>query len=252
MDVDERIRRFEALVAEEPGNDMAIFSLAGAYNQAGRYGEAAQTYLKAIEVNPDLSKAYQLAGAALMADQQEDRAAEVLEKGFVVAAGRGDLMPQRAMGDMLEKLGREVPQVGDAKPQAAVQAGAPGTIICHATGKPGTKMPRRPFRGPVGEWIGEHVCQETFQTWIGQGTKLINELRLDLSRDEDEQLYDYAMRAYLKISDERYEQLTGRPAPQVSDQHADMVARLIYGGSEIAEFKGNLRDLIQERSRGAG
>jgi tetratricopeptide (TPR) repeat protein len=250
MDLDERISRFEALVGEEPDNDMAVFSLAGAYNQAGRYADAARTYARAIEINPDLSKAYQLAGTALMADQDEDAAAEILDRGYRVAAERGDLMPQRAMGELLEKLGREVPEV-ESKAKATAPAVPPGeSLVCHSSGKSGTKMPKAPFRGPLGAWIHEHIANETFQTWIGQGTKVINELRLDLSRDEDADLYDYAMRAYLRVSDELYRELTGNEPARVTDEQAELVARMIYGGAEIAEFKGNLRDLINERSGG--
>ena len=40
-------------------------------------------------------------------------------------------------------------------------------------GRPGTKMARAPFRGPVGEWIQTNISKETFDTWIAQGTKVI-------------------------------------------------------------------------------
>jgi Fe-S cluster biosynthesis and repair protein YggX len=70
-------------------------------------------------------------------------------------------------------------------------------------------MARPPFRGPVGEWIRENVSHQTFQAWIAQGTKVINELRLDLSRDEDAETYDRHMREYLGIDDALYERLTG-------------------------------------------
>ena len=97
MDIDERIRRFEELVKEDPENDMALFSLAGAYNQSGRYKDAAETYTRCTELNPTMSKAYQLAGAALMASDQADKAKDLLTRGYTIAAEQGDLMPKKAM-----------------------------------------------------------------------------------------------------------------------------------------------------------
>ena len=81
------------------------------------------------------------------------------------------------------------------------------------TGQAGHKMSRPPFKGPVGAWIFEHISQETFDTWIKQGTKVINEMRLDLSRDQDADTYDKQMREYLGIDEEMYEKLmSGTPA----------------------------------------
>ena len=71
-------------------------------------------------------------------------------------------------------------------------------------------MARAPFRGPVGEWIQANITKETFDTWIAQGTKVINELRLDLSREQDEEVYDQHMREYLGIDDEMYERMMAK------------------------------------------
>ncbi len=208
MDVSQRIAQFEAMVRPEadPNNDMAWFSLAGAYAQAGRHADAAKAYLRCAELNPDMSKAYQLAGAALVADGNPERAGEVLTKGYEVAARRGDFMPRKAIGEMLEKLGLPVPQVAGA-PAAAAPA---GSFVCRKTGRAGTKMARPPFSGPVGKWIAENISQETFKDWIAQGTKVINELRLDLSREHDSDTYDQHMREFLGIDEAVYADLTGK------------------------------------------
>jgi len=243
MDLDERIRRFEALVAEEPENDMAAFSLAGAYNQAGRYGDAAETYRRAIAVNPELSKAYQLAGAALMADQREDEAAELLTEGFKVAAERGDRMPQQAMGDLLERLGRPLPEVNtsDAGPAAAPT----GSFVCGVTGNAGTKLARPPFRGPIGVWIQERASKETFDTWIGLGTKIINELKLDLSNDEHDAVYDYAMRRYLGLTDEIYEELLdGAEPPRAPAEYRPVIDQILGRQGDLERYQGQLHDRL--------
>ncbi len=207
MDVNGRIAQFEKMAADDPANDMAHFSLGSAYNQAGRFEEAAAAFLRCVSVNPLMSKAYQLAGAALMASMQTERAAEVLTEGFKVAASRGDLMPKNAMGDMLKKLGKPVPEVAGAPTTASGPGAAAGTFVCRQSGKPGNKMARPPFKGPIGEWIAANISKETFDQWIGQGTKVINELRLDMSRDEDGATYDKYMEEFLGIDPEMRERI---------------------------------------------
>lgn len=209
MDTQQRIAQFENMVRDEadPNNDMAWFMLGGAYGQAGRHADSARAYMRCVSINAGMSKAYQLAGQAFITAGDKDSAAEVLTQGYKAAAERGDRMPMKAMGELLTSIGRPVPEVAGAKTAPAASGG--GGFVCTRTGRPGTKMPRPPFRGPVGAWIGEHISKETFDEWIGQGTKVINELRLDLSRDEDEAAYDAHMREYLGIDDELYEKLTG-------------------------------------------
>ncbi len=205
MDIETRIAQFEKMANDDPSNDMAHFSLGGAYQQAGRFEEAAESYLRCVELNPGMSKAYQLAGAALIATDQPDRAGEILTKGYTEAAKRGDLMPKRAMGDMLEQLKLPVPEVEQQKMGPTPD----GSFICRKTGRPGHQMERAPFKGALGEWIHQNISQETFQLWIAQGTKVINELRLDLSQDQDSDTYDAHMREFLGIDDVMYEEITG-------------------------------------------
>jgi len=210
MDLTARIAQFENMVREgaDPTNDMAWFSLAGAYAQANRHADAARAYRTCIELNPNFSKAYQMAGEALRAAGDASGAIAILTEGYKVAARKGDLMPKRAIGELLKSLNAPIP----SDPAGTTTAPAPSTsgFLDRKTGKPGTKMTRPPFKGPIGQWIHEHISQETFDAWIRQGTKVINELRLDLSRDADEQTYDAHMREFLGIDDEMYEGLTGK------------------------------------------
>jgi Fe-S cluster biosynthesis and repair protein YggX len=204
--LDDRIAQFEKMCREDPDNDMAHFSLGGAYNQAGRFQDAADAYSRCFGLNPGFSKAYQMAGAALMAVQDSDGAARVLLDGYHIAHTKGDLMPKNAIAEMLTTLGVPLPRLEEAGP-----AVPEGSFICQVTGKPGHEMKRPPFKGPVGAWIAENVSEETFQAWIGQGTKVINELRLDLSNDEHAEVYDQHMREYLGIDDALLAKLTGKP-----------------------------------------
>ncbi len=202
--INARIAQFENMVREgaDPTNDMAWFSLGGAYTQAGRPADAARAYTRCFELNPAMSKAYQLAGKALIDSGDRDKAVVVLAEGYTSAAERGDRMPMNAMGEMLDSLGVKRPEVVGKAAAAAIAPLPDGTFMCSKSGRPGTKMKKPPFKGPVGEWIFENISSETFEEWIRQGTKVINELRLDLSRDEDSEKYDSFMRDYLGLDEE--------------------------------------------------
>lgn len=203
----DRIAQFEKMAREDPTNDMAHFSLGNAYLQAGRAAEAAKAFENAVAVNPGMSKAYQLAGDAMIKAGWTDKAVAVLTKGYEVAASRGDRMPQQAIADLLRSVGREPPQSAEPAKAAAEQLKASGAFICRRTGRPGTKLSAPPFRGLLGQWIFENISAETWRTWIGQGTKVINELRLDLSRDQDQETYDLHMREFLGVDDELHQQI---------------------------------------------
>lgn len=224
-DLDRRIAQFQNMAQADPENEMAHFSLAQALVQAGRHAEAAESYIRCTELAPGMSKAYQLAAESLLKAGDSGRAAQFAVRGYTIAAERGDLLPKNALADLLKRLGRDVPEVaakggtkkdgisllgGDSAggPRPDPASFPPGTFIDHKTGRPGTRMPRPPFRGPLGQWIHEHISQETFNAWIGQGTKVINELRLDLSRDQDAEIYDQHMREFLGIDDALYERIT--------------------------------------------
>ncbi|MEQ8770385.1 MAG: Fe(2+)-trafficking protein [Phycisphaerales bacterium] len=238
MDINERISRFEALIAEEPDNDMAHFSLAGAYQQAGRPEDAARAYVRCTEVNPDMSKAFQLGGQALAQTGQTDAAIELLQRGYVSAMEKGDLMPAKGMKETLESLGAEVPTT-----KADEEAG-PADMTCAVTGKPGSKIERAPFKGGLGDWLVANVTKQTWDEWLGLGTKIINELRLDLSRDEHEVVYDYAMRRYLRLSDEQYAELTGEPARDPGADFKHTVDMVLERMGQLESFQGDLHKQV--------
>ncbi len=200
--LEQRIAQFENMTAADPDNDMAHFSLGNAYLQAGRAAEAAQSFERTTELNPDMSKAFQMAGEAMIKAGWEDRAVAVLEAGWKVAATRGDLMVRDAIADRLVSIGRPAPELDASTKKEAEAFAASGSFVCRRTGRAGTQMEHPPFKGPVGAWIEANISSETWNDWIGQGTKVINELRLDFSRDEDQEVYDRHMREFLGIDDD--------------------------------------------------
>jgi Fe-S cluster biosynthesis and repair protein YggX len=204
MEIQARISQWENMTQADPTNDMAWFSLGNAYRDAGRLADADRALAKALQLNPAMSRAYQLRGQVLIALNRNEEAAKLLAEGYRRAAERGDVMPQRAMGSLLEKLGQPVPEV--QRPAATAAGPASGdTIIDRRTGRPGTRLADPPMRGPLGRFIYDHFSQETWREWIGQGTKVINELRLDFSNDEHQKVYERHMMEWLGISPEEVE-----------------------------------------------
>jgi len=207
---DDRIAQFEKMAHDDPTNDMAHFSLGSAYLQAGRPADAAKSLERAIDINPEMSKAYQLAGEAMIKAGWEDRAAALLAKGYPIATRRGDRMPQQEIARLLERLGRPVPKVDVEAERAKQKEATGGSFVCRRSGRAGTQLEKPPFRGPVGKWIHENISAETWDTWIRQGTKVINELRLDFSREQDQAAYDEHMYEFLGLDEDMLKQIRGQ------------------------------------------
>ena len=106
----------------------------------------------------------------------------------------------------LESSNVDISELFDGDGSAEVEAAAAklretGTFICQRTGRAGHQMAKPPFKGSVGAWIHANIAEETWQEWIRQGTKVINELRLDLSRENDAATYDRHMHEYLGVDE---------------------------------------------------
>lgn len=195
MDLATRIEQFEAVVNDDPSDQMAWFALGGALAEAERPREAATAFERVIALNSQMSRAYELAATQYITINEQDKATPLLQQGWDIADQNGDLKVKSAIEDIFTSLGLEPPKRPEIDPADLPE----GAMICAKTKRPGTEMQRPPFKGQIGEWIHANITQETFNDWIGQGTKVINELRLDLSRDEDEQTYDRYMWEYLKV-----------------------------------------------------
>ncbi len=209
MDLTTRIEQFRNMAQADPTNEMAHFSLGQSLLNSGDSAllpEAVAAFTACIRLNPDMSKAYQLCGQALAALGEKGEAVRILTEGYSIAARKGDLMPKNAMADQLAALGAPLPAVAASAP--AGPSAPSGSFICSVTGRPGTKLAKPPFKGPLGEKIAETVSQETWRAWIGQGTKVINELRLDLSRPDHDRVYEQHMLEFLQLTDWAEQNLT--------------------------------------------
>jgi len=60
-------------------------------------------------------------------------------------------------------------------------------------------MEERPFKGNLGERIWAEVCQSCWQEWIRMGTKVINEMGLELADERHQATYDEYMMEFLQL-----------------------------------------------------
>tara|TARA_A100001391_G_scaffold167223_1_gene127524 strand:- start:145 stop:888 length:744 start_codon:yes stop_codon:yes gene_type:complete len=246
MDPDKRISQFQRLIADDPTNDMAYFSLGNALLQSDRYDEAADTFVQCAKINEAMTKAYQLAGDAYIKAGHNDKAKMILTQGYIEATTRGDMLPKKAIAELLASINEEVPVVEDKAPETPAAAKPTGDFKCAKSGEMGTKMARAPFKNAMGTWIQENISNETFTEWIHLGTKIINELRLDLSRDDHDAVYEYGMRIFLGFNDELYQEKMGEPPAPVDGQFRSVIEEMMSMGGHLESFQGNLHTKVDE------
>jgi Fe-S cluster biosynthesis and repair protein YggX len=200
VDPEAKIAQFKNMTAADPDNELGHFSLGKACIDAGKFADAEPAFRRVIELKPDFSKAYHLlAETQLKLDRQAD-AVKTLTKGFEVAAGRGDLIPRDAMADMLQQLGAPVPEIAAQAPASAPSdSAASGDFKCSRCGRPSEQLPKLPFKGQLGEKIHANICKPCWTEWIGMGTKVINEMGLQLADPRHQQAYDEHMTEFLQL-----------------------------------------------------
>ncbi len=202
MDFDERISQFKNMAEADPDNEMGHFSLGKAYFDAGRYAEAEPALARVLELNPTHSKTYQLLGQTRLELGKREEAVKTLKQGYEIAAQRGDVMPRDGIGQVLAELGEALPEVETAPadaPAATSPAISPDGFRCSRCGRPDGKLPARPFKGELGEKVWDRVCDQCWREWIGMGTKVINELSLQLADPKAQQMYDQHMIEFLQL-----------------------------------------------------
>ena len=191
-----RIEQFRKMAEADPNNELGHFSLARACLDAGDYGQAIQSFQRALELNADIAKIYQLLATALLKQDRKPEAIERLTRGVEVATARGDMMPKKEMIQMLKDLGAPVPQSAES---AAAQPVGEGQVLCKRCGRVARKQASPPFSNAQGKEIYENICADCWKAWIGMGTKVINELRLPLSDPQAQKIFDQHMREFLNL-----------------------------------------------------
>lgn len=197
-DMSSRIEQFRKMADADPDNELGHFSLGRAYFDAGQMPEAITSFERVIQLNPKLSKVYQLLASALLKLEKQPQAIDILTAGVKMADERGDLMPKNDMIRMLQELNAPVPELKSA---AAERAPTEGEVLCHRCGKIKGKMAHPPFSNAQGKMIMEKICADCWREWIGMGTKVINELRLPLSDPRAQKEFDRHMYEFLNLKE---------------------------------------------------
>jgi tetratricopeptide (TPR) repeat protein len=196
----DRIAQFRKMANDSPDDELGHYRLGQLLTEAGQYDEAAQSFRRALEVNPHFSRVYQLLAQALLQLGRRDEALATLREGYRVADERGDNMPRDEMARLMTQLGEAPPQ-----PKKAAPAAGDG-FRCQRPGCFAGSRARKLTAPPIGldralaEKIMATVCADCWDGWLrNMSIKVINELRLDLSTDRGAEEYDRYMREYLGL-----------------------------------------------------
>lgn len=192
----ERIAQFRKMASDDPDNELGHFRLGQLLLEDGQFEEAVKSFRRTLELSPQFSKVYQLLGTSLIQLGRRDEAVQALQQGYAVADERGDNMPRDEMAKLLAQLGQPMPE----RKQAAAATGAGGFHCqrpgCHF-GARARQLARPPMSDAIGQRIYENICADCWNLWLRDlSVKVINELRLDLSREDHQAAYDDNMRQF--------------------------------------------------------
>jgi tetratricopeptide (TPR) repeat protein len=199
----ERIAQFRKMANDDPDNELGHFRLGQLLVEAQQHEEAVKSFRRALEINPQFSKVHQLLGASLIALGRHPEAITVLKEGYVLADELGNNIPRDEMARMLRELGQSLPETRKKAPAAA---GGPGDgFRCQRPGCPfGTRarrLDKAPMNDELGQRIQESVCADCWNWWLRDvSIKVINEMRLDLSTPQSQEMYDRVLRETLGLA----------------------------------------------------
>jgi len=196
--LEERIAQFRKMANDDPENELGHFRLGQLLMEAEQYEQAVQSFQRTLELSPYFSKVYQLLGTCLVRLNRRDDAVRVLKEGVAVADERGDKMPREEMAKLLGQLGEAVP----APKRPADSGPAGGGFACQRpgcmAGNRARQLPGPPMNDDLGRRIHASICAECWNEWLRNfSIKVINEMRLDLSLERGQEVYDQIMREYL-------------------------------------------------------
>jgi Fe-S cluster biosynthesis and repair protein YggX len=196
-EMNSRIEQFRKMANDDPTNEIAHFSLGREYLASGQFDAAVASLSRCLELNPNISKAYQLQAQALQQLGRRDDAIARLTEGVKRADERGEMMPRGEMLKMLQEMGAPVPELKSAA--TAPKAVGEGQVLCAHCHRAGPKLPRVPFKGSGAQEVFEKICADCWREWIPMGTKVINELRLPLNDPQAQKMYDQHMMEFLSL-----------------------------------------------------
>src|ERR1700761_989650 len=81
----ERIEQFRKMAEADPNNEIGHFSLGRELLAAGEIEPAIASLQRVIQINPNISKAYQLIGSAMLKQDRRGEAVGILSQGVKIA-----------------------------------------------------------------------------------------------------------------------------------------------------------------------
>jgi Fe-S cluster biosynthesis and repair protein YggX len=192
----ERIEQFRKMAEADPTNEIGHFSLGRELLAAGDLSGAVASLRRVIELNPNISKAYQLIGTALQTQGDRPGAIEIWTRGVTTADSRGELMPRDEMIKLLKDTGAPVPELANKQ---MAQAAGEGEVLCKRCGRVAKKLAKPPFRNQFGQDVFNNICADCWMEAIKLGTKVINELRLPLSDPQAQKVWDQHIKEFLNL-----------------------------------------------------
>jgi Fe-S cluster biosynthesis and repair protein YggX len=194
----DRIAQFRKMAQDDPDNELGHFRLGQLLMEAGEDEAAVGSFRRTLELSPQFSKVYQLLGAGLMKLGRHEEAVRVLQQGYAVADERGDNMPRDEMAKLLGQLGAAVP--ASRKPEAAAGGGFRCQRPSCLAGTHARQLPAAPMPDEIGQRIQATVCADCWHDWLrNYSIKVINEMRLDLSTERGQEVYDQVMKEFLGL-----------------------------------------------------
>jgi|SRR6516165_9108497 Fe-S cluster biosynthesis and repair protein YggX len=195
----DRIAQFRKMANDDPDNELGHFRLGQLLMEDGQTEEAIHSFRRTLELSPQFSKVYQLLGSCFIKLNRRDEAAKALREGFVVADERGDNMPREEIAKLLTGLGEPVPESKKSKPVPGPEGGA---FACQRPGcRSGAwarQLPAPPMNDELGKRIQATICADCWNGWLRDySIKVINEMRLDLSTERGQEVYDQVMMEFL-------------------------------------------------------
>jgi tetratricopeptide (TPR) repeat protein len=196
----ERIAQFRKMANDDPDNELGHYRLGTLLLEDGQLDEAVRSFRRTLELSPQFSKVYQLLGDCLLRMGRRDEAVQVLKEGFAIAEERGDNVPRDEIAKLLRQAGEEPPIPRQEKAGAAPGGGfhcqRPGCIA----GAHARQLPAPPMDDAIGQRIYTTICADCWDYWLRNlSIKVINEMRLDLSTERGQEIYDQIMRETLGL-----------------------------------------------------
>lgn len=193
----DRIAQFRKMAQDDPENELGHFSLGKLLLEAEQFDEAAQSFERTVALNDQFSKAFQFLGTCYVKLGQRDKALTTLRRGFAVADERGDNIPRDEMAKLITQLGETPPTSRKTETDDGIFSG----FVCHRpgcmSGNRAQQLPAPPMNDELGQAVYDKICAACWKEWLGMGIKVINEMRLDLSDERSQQVYDNYMKEFL-------------------------------------------------------